>query len=371
MWAISKVKEIGKGAFHRNYWKAVLIALVVTFGISGASSGTSVTSIKSKIQDTYNDIQDITNDDYTYGSNQNPFLDDDDYYFDGDYYLDDDYSYNHHSDFSNAEIAAIIGAVAIIFIVVLFVVMAIDIVLSIFLFNPLKVGGSKFYLKNLKEPAAVRELAWGFDNSYKNIIKIMFLRDLFTFLWTLLLIIPGIVKSYEYRMIPFLLSENPEMTQEEAFARSRYLMDGNKWRAFVFDLSFIGWYFLCIIPFVGMFYVKPYKNSADAALYDAIRITKGPGYQPQNFQQGGFQGQPQNFQQGGFQGQPQNFQQGGFQEQPQNFQQGGFQEQPQNFQQGGFQEQPQNTQQDESQSQPQADASQMFVDESTEDKTEI
>ena len=63
--------------------------------------------------------------------------------------------------------------------------------------------------------------------------------DFCTFLWSLLLIIPGIVKSYEYRMIPYLLADHPEMSKDEAFAASKAMIDGNKWDAFVLDFSFI------------------------------------------------------------------------------------------------------------------------------------
>jgi uncharacterized membrane protein len=94
------------------------------------------------------------------------------------------------------------------------------------------------------------------------------------------------------------MAENPNMSKEEAFARSRYLMDGNKWNAFVFDLSFIGWYILAAIPFVGLLWVHPYKQSANAALYDAIRITKQQNMYGQNMNPNGFQ---QNMNPNGFQ----------------------------------------------------------------------
>ena len=92
-------------------------------------------------------------------------------------------------------------------------------------------------------------------------------------LWSLLFVIPGIVKGYEYRMIPFLLAENPDMTKEEVFEESKKLMTGNKWKAFVYDLSFIGWNILSILTcgILSIFFVNPYKSSADAALFEAIK----------------------------------------------------------------------------------------------------
>ena len=74
-------------------------------------------------------------------------------------------------------------------------------------------------------------------------------------------------------MIPYLLAENENMTKEEAFAESRRLMKGNKWRAFVLDLSFIPWLFLSAVTLgmVGVFYVTPYMYSTGAAFYQALK----------------------------------------------------------------------------------------------------
>lgn len=92
-------------------------------------------------------------------------------------------------------------------------------------------------------------------------------------LWTLLFIIPGLIKSYSYRMVPYILSDNEDMSATEAITKSREIMNGNKWRAFVLDLSFIGWVFLsCItLGLVGIFYVAPYISATEAELYEAIK----------------------------------------------------------------------------------------------------
>ena len=80
------------------------------------------------------------------------------------------------------------------------------------------------------------------------------------------------IKAYEYRMIPYLLADNPSMSQEEAFALSREMMKGQKWKTFVLDLSFIGWDILSIFTggILSMFYVQPYKMMTNAALYEAL-----------------------------------------------------------------------------------------------------
>lgn len=97
----------------------------------------------------------------------------------------------------------------------------------------------------------------------------MFLRGLYIFLWSLLLFIPGIIKSYEYRMVPYLLSECPQMGSSEAFRVSKEMMYGQKMEAFILDLSFIGWEILsvCTCGLVGLFFVNPYKYATNAELF--------------------------------------------------------------------------------------------------------
>lgn len=119
-----------------------------------------------------------------------------------------------------------------------------------------------------------------------NVVKIMFCRGLFTLLWSLLFIIPGIIKAYEYRMIPYLLAENPDMDMSEAFARSKEMMMGNKWEAFVLDLSFIGWYFLSAFTcgILSIFYVKPYVQLTNTELYVALCTAPNTNNEQYNYQ---------------------------------------------------------------------------------------
>jgi hypothetical protein len=153
------------------------------------------------------------------------------------------------------------------------IVMAIVVALYVFIFSPLEVGAQRFFVRNLNQRAEVKELAFGYDNNYKEVVKTIFLRWLFVFLWGLLLIIPGIYKSYEYRMIPYLLAEDPTMTKDRAFAESKRMMYGHKWNTFVLDLSFLGWNILSFftLGILGVFYVAPYQAQTNAALYEKLR----------------------------------------------------------------------------------------------------
>ncbi len=95
-----------------------------------------------------------------------------------------------------------------------------------------------------------------------------FLRGLYTFLWGLLFLIPGIVKSFAYAMTPFIMAENPEMTANEAITASKEMMDGHKGELFWLGLTFIGWDILNMFTLgIGSLFLNPYKNAAYAAFY--------------------------------------------------------------------------------------------------------
>ena len=104
---------------------------------------------------------------------------------------------------------------------------------------------------------------------YGNIVKIMFLMELYLALWTCFFIIPGIIKLYEYRMVPYILAERSDINHKEAFTLSRSMMDGQKLDVFILDLSFIGWGVLSIFTcgIVGIFWTIPYKAATNAELY--------------------------------------------------------------------------------------------------------
>jgi len=95
-----------------------------------------------------------------------------------------------------------------------------------------------------------------------------FLRNLYIALWSLLFVIPGIVKTYSYAMTPYILADHPEMTANEAITASRQLMDGHKGELFWLRLTFIGWSFLCVFTLgIGNLFLNPYVNAAEAAFY--------------------------------------------------------------------------------------------------------
>lgn len=102
------------------------------------------------------------------------------------------------------------------------------------------------------------------------------LRAVYVFLWSLLFFFPGIYAAYGYAMTPYVLLENPEMTANEAIGKSKELMDGNRWRLFCLEISFIGWSFLAVfLTFgLGILVLKPYMEASFAAFYREIKAEK-------------------------------------------------------------------------------------------------
>ena len=150
------------------------------------------------------------------------------------------------------------------------VVILIVLVAKVFVGNLLKMGGYRFFILNQTAQPGIGTLLDGFRSGhYVNIVLTMFLRDLFTTLWSLLLVVPGIVKHYEYLMVPYIIAENPAMDYKEAFQISKQMMDGEKMEAFIMDLSFLGWYLLSAVTcgLLAIFYVNPYVQASFAEMY--------------------------------------------------------------------------------------------------------
>lgn len=228
-WTRAELKSRAKAAVKMYYWKLVLVSLIlsaITGGVTNAgrngvksSQGTSAGNI-----DVSGMIDGI-----------NP-------------------------------VAWLVASVAVL------VILLLAIALRIFALNVLVVGCKGFFSQSMTGEPEFQTIVNGFTGDYWNCVKTCFLRDLFVGLWSLLFVIPGVIKSYEYRMVPYLLAEHPEMGSSEVLARSKEMMAGNKWETFVLDLSFIGWALLGAITMgiVYIFWTSPYINTTEAALYHRL-----------------------------------------------------------------------------------------------------
>jgi uncharacterized membrane protein len=145
---------------------------------------------------------------------------------------------------------------------------------SIFLVVPLGIGFVNAFLRLFRQgdEALAENMFKIATKNYWHKVWGGFLMSLFIALWSLLLIIPGIVKAFSYAMTPFILEENPELSANEAIDRSRAMMKGHKFDLFWLILSFIGWYILCILTLgIGFLWLAPYQETAIAAFYEDVK----------------------------------------------------------------------------------------------------
>lgn len=223
MWTRSELKSKAKIAFKANYWISVLAALIIAFFTGGGSASSG-----------RNASQDASGLDKI-----NPLF-----------------------------ILSIVGAIL--------AVSLLFYIIKIVVGNALIVGAKKAFVLNetSDEKPDFKTLITVFKSGeWVNVAIVMFLRNLIIGLMTLLFIIPGIVFAYRYKMIPYILAEDPSVKWSEAKQRSIEMMNGQKWNAFVLDLSFIGWYLLSALTFgiLAIFYVSPYVEQTEAELYLALK----------------------------------------------------------------------------------------------------
>ena len=150
----------------------------------------------------------------------------------------------------------------------------IAIIFTIFIADPLIVGGKKYFLKAREGSKTKISVIWEVfkDGNLANIAITMLLRNIYNALWYLT-IVGGIIKSYEYRMIPYILAENPKIKRKQAFKLSKQMMRGNKWKTFILDLSFFGWNLLSVLSYglLNILYVNPYNAATIAELYVELK----------------------------------------------------------------------------------------------------
>lgn len=134
-------------------------------------------------------------------------------------------------------------------------------------------GFAIMFLRNLRDPH-FDELGTLFDGfrDFGRIFVTLFLQNIYTLLWALLLIIPGIVKSYSYAMTPYILYDDPKLQGNAAIELSMRMMRGHKLELFLLHLSFIGWLLLCILTLgIGFLWLIPYVHSTQAAFYEDVK----------------------------------------------------------------------------------------------------
>lgn len=239
MWSRVQLKENAKIALRRGYWISFAVCLVAS--LLGGSSPTFQMS-------------------YLFGPGSSTR-------YNRSYNWPSGYGYSHRG-FSFPNLFAF-SVVTVIFLLVV----AVSIAVVLFLSNPLKVGKSRYFITARNSHNDFGILFSTFERgSYFNVVKTLFFTDLKIFLWSLLFVIPGVVKSYAYRMVPCILAENPYLDSQRAMEISEQMMMGEKWDTFVLDLSFMGWFFLGALACgIGTWFVLPYVESTEIELYGVLR----------------------------------------------------------------------------------------------------
>ncbi|MBE5106845.1 DUF975 family protein [Bacillus thuringiensis] len=147
-------------------------------------------------------------------------------------------------------------------------------ILTFFITGPLTLGGYYLALNILREKQDGIGNIFIWFTEGKRFLKsflLYLLVNFYLFLWTLLFIIPGIIKSFSYAMTYFIINDHPEYSLNQAITESRHMMDGHKMEYFFLCLSFIGWFILsCITLGIGFLWLIPYFYTTAAAFYEEI-----------------------------------------------------------------------------------------------------
>lgn len=154
------------------------------------------------------------------------------------------------------------------------IAMIVSSLITIFLRNPFSVSLARFFYMNREKNASFDEIKHPFKKErYLKVVGTLLLKDIIVSLFSLLLIIPGIIKAYDYYMVDFILAEDPTLSPRQALQKSKYMMRGYRWSTFVLNLSFLPWHFLAVLTFgvLTVFYVAPYVTATDAELYYALK----------------------------------------------------------------------------------------------------
>lgn len=228
MWSRAELKQNAKNVLRNNYWMAFLVSLVagILTGSGGSSGGAGSSAGNLVNQAAHND----------------------------------------------PETAKAMIFVVLVMILVFVLCMGIGLAFTFFVSGPIQIGKSRYYLESRETTSSFGKLFYGFSHNYLSGAAAMFVTNLFIGLWSLLFIIPGVIKGLAWSQVPYLLAENPGMSGKRARELSERMTDGHKGDIFVLQLSFIGWLLLgCLACGVGTLFVTPYIEATSAELYAVLR----------------------------------------------------------------------------------------------------
>ena len=159
-------------------------------------------------------------------------------------------------------------------IIPMIIVSLVSLASTLLVINPVMVGVYRWNIRSREDRNISFSLCFSAfrKNSYIRTVLATTYQMLFLFLWSLLLWIPAVIKGYAYRMIPYIIADNPNIGAKRALKLSCMMTRGHKFEIFILDLSFIGWYLLGFIACcIGIYAVVPYQNATNAELYDVLK----------------------------------------------------------------------------------------------------
>ncbi len=217
-----KARESLKGKYWKAFWVSIVTGIIYSLGVSCISFGESVSQILTMVKP-------------------------------------------EEMDFTMKLGAQVIAGIAIVSLVI-------GLILDIFVGSPILIGSCNYYIKNTYSNPSFGSAFAPFKVRYGRNIWTMLVMGIKLILWTLLFVVPGIIKIFEYSIIPYILADDEEISTKDAFKKARAMMKGNKWRLFKLEFSFIGWMLLCVLTLgIGTFFLTPYIEAATAEFYAELK----------------------------------------------------------------------------------------------------
>lgn len=246
MWTRALLKDNAKQALSGRYWRCFLVCFVMA--LLGVAVGNGPSSI-------------ILSAGYNAGVVQYELWPEEPDVWEGNFPQDSEVYWDRPSN-----------AATVILSLSLLLAVIVALCWIFFMTNPLQVGMARYYMENRQSSSPFGTVWTVFRTPYLNVVKVQCLVSLKITLGLFLFFVPGIYWSFCYRQVPYLLAENPYLSTRRAMELSRQMMLGEKWKSFVLDMSFIGWYWLgALLLGIGTLFVHPYYQATCAELYAALR----------------------------------------------------------------------------------------------------
>ena len=263
MWDRKELKAKGKAAYNANKIACIIAALILMIAGGIGSGSTSSTTVTTRHYLNGNDQVVESYDESVSGDNAvSVEVNGEELDLDG---------------IKNNIVPSVIFSSAVI--ALISIAALVGVMVCALILNPLNVGARKFFIQNSSDPQTSvggGNIGFGFGKNYRDIVFAMFGTQVLNLLWILLLIVPGIYKAYCWRMVPYIIAEDPGISGSKARKMSADMMNGSKWASFVLDLSFIGWRLVGAITFgiLNIVFTNPYQAAAETELYLTLKDKK-------------------------------------------------------------------------------------------------